>query len=611
MRRIKTALIITVISIVLLTACRSTEHAQSQLPEPATAAQLDQRPLYTFNEGEVDAYLKGLANKIPSVTERVIHLGRKNIGQPYEIYLLGEYPFETYDPDPLYCLSKSDCLVFTEHMYAMALSNNWWEFLQTLQRLRYNAGQIGMVTRNHYTVADWDRNNGFLFEDITTKLGAGQVHVDLNQTLNRSRFLKQFNLGQDIPDEPVHDTYIPKQRVGEITGELRSGDFVNIIRGSTESQWCGHTGLIAIGDDGTANFLHSARPTVREQSLVGYIMGDKRCVGIKILRLREDAEAIMAKSRDDGDRVTPESLRKVIKQSPLARLGMPDWYFADPLHVQRVQTYRLPHDAPTEAVLQNEIARLDNAIRAKLGINADQRAFGVLDLNSLRHAWLNPDQMFYGASVPKICILLGYFAQHPEAATDLDPAVRSELEQMIKRSSNELAAKYSQLVGLDFIQETLQSKRYKLYDGEHGGGFWCGKHYGHPTPRTGDPVHDHSNAVTVRQCLRYYLMLEQGRLVNAEACATMKEIFHAPSLEHHGHNFVGGLADRDALILRKSGLWEDWHLDTARILHGDQLYIMAGMTHHPMGQEYLAKMAASVDDFLAGRHSSPLLVSSR
>ena len=172
---------------------------------------------------------------------------------------------------------------------------------------------------------------------------------------------------------------------------------------------------------------------------------------------------------------------------------------------------------------------------------------------------------------------------------------------MIKRSSNELAAKYSQLVGLDFLQEMLQSRKYNFYNQKEGGGFWCGKHYGFAEPRMGDPVHDHSPACTVRQCLRFYLMLEQGRLVNAEACATMKEIFHAPSLEHHGHNFVGGLDGRDALVLRKSGLWENWHLDTARILHDDELYLLAGATHHPKGQEYLARMAAGLDDFLTGK----------
>ena len=85
----------------------------------------------------------------PDLRKRILHLARKNIGQPYELYLLGEMPFEPYDPQPIYCLGKSDCLVFTEHTYAMALSHNWPSFMRMLQRIRYRDGHLGVATRNH------------------------------------------------------------------------------------------------------------------------------------------------------------------------------------------------------------------------------------------------------------------------------------------------------------------------------------------------------------------------------------------------------------------------------------------------------------------------------
>src|SRR5947207_1713426 len=69
-------------------------------------------PLYSFSEKDVDAYLKHLADTESDPIKRVIHLARKDIGQPYEIYLLGEGPYELYDPDPMYCLEKSDCVTF-------------------------------------------------------------------------------------------------------------------------------------------------------------------------------------------------------------------------------------------------------------------------------------------------------------------------------------------------------------------------------------------------------------------------------------------------------------------------------------------------------------------
>ena len=615
MRKRTRCLPIVLSGMVVLTAglwsCRTEQRpAPTPISSTSTAPQsaedagdLAHRPLYTFSEDDVDRYLRMARRSTPELTDRIIHLGRKNIGQPYEIYLLGEFPFDTHDPDPLYCLDRSDCLTFCEHMFSMALSDDWWSFLRTLQRLRYRDGEIRMVTRNHYTIADWNRNNAFLFEDLTTTLGGGDVCVPLQQVCRRARFFAKFGIGQDIPDEPIKDHYIPKERLPEVLEELRNADFVNVIRGGEQSQFCGHTGLIALGDDGTVNFLHSARPTVREQPLIEYVNSDRRCLGVKVLRLRRGAEGIMRQTLRSSPRateVTPESLTAALAKWPVMSTGTPEGYADNWMHAMHMQSYRLDHDTPVDEEIQAAVEELDRRVANELGIPFEKRAFGVLDLTGLRLALIRPDEMFYGASVPKICIVLAYFAMHPEAAANLDPQVERELQLVIKRSSNDLAAKYSQLIGLEAIQEMLQSKRYRFYDREHGGGFWCGKHYGLAEPRFGDPVHDHSHAMTVRQALRYYLMLEQGNLESPMVCAKLKQIFAAPQLEFHDKDFVEGLKGRDATVLRKGGLWEDWKLDTARIQHGDQLYLLAGATHHPQGGEYLARMATGVDDLLRG-----------
>jgi len=563
----------------------------------------DSVPLYRFSEAQLDAFLRSGRAPGASAAERAVSIGRRNLGQPYEIYLLGEFPYEPYDVDPLYCLSRSDCLTFAEHVYAMALSRDWWSFLAALQRIRYRAGEVSMLARNHYTIADWNRNNDFLFEDLTDRLAGGEASAPLYYLCRRARFFKQFDIGQDIPDEPIHDRYIPKGNVPRVLGELRDGDFVNIIRGDEAAQWCGHTGLIAIGDGGAVNFLHSARPAVREQPLLEYVEGDKRCLGIKILRLRPDAESRMAAALRAPDAATPidaDALNAAVRASPLARgpaagLAGKDWKYA-----MRLQAYRLTTDTPPDAALQDELVALDAQVRGELGIDPALRAFGVVDLAAQRFAALAPDEEFYGASVPKIGIVLAYLAQDPQRALHLDPQTLRELQLVIKRSDNELAAKYSQLVGLDAIQKLLESPPYQFYDREKGGGIWCGKHYGIDAPRVGDPLKDHSHAVTVRQCLRYYLLLEQGRLVNPEVSAVLREIFAGPGLEFHDQSFVRGLNGRDVGILRKSGTWEDWHLDTARVQHGDRTYLIAGATQHPRGEEYLARMAAGIDELLCG-----------
>jgi len=153
-----------------LAACKQLQLDASEI------AKLVDKPLFTFTEAEVDQYLKFLSATEPDLRKRIMHLARKNIGQPYELYLLGEMPFEPYDPQPIYCLGKSDCLVFSEHTYAMALARDWPSFMRLLQRIRYRDGQLGVATRNHYTEADWNISNRWLVEDITAKL-AGDTAV--------------------------------------------------------------------------------------------------------------------------------------------------------------------------------------------------------------------------------------------------------------------------------------------------------------------------------------------------------------------------------------------------------------------------------------------------
>ena len=604
-RRLRGAVWLAAAALCLVPACRQPGPAPLSEPahRPGGEETLATRQLFTFSEAELGAYLSQVRAAEPDLARRVVRLGRQNIGQPYDLYLLGEFPYELLDPDPIYCLSRSDCLTFCEHNFAAALSDDWWGYLRCLQRLRYRDGIVSMVTRNHYTLADWNVNNAFLFKDMTPALGGGTACVPLHQVCRRARFFAQFGVGQDIPDEPIVDTYVPKEAVAAVLDELRDGDFVNIIRGDSNSQWAGHTGLIAIGGDGEVDFLHSARPAVREEPLLGYLDRDSRCLGIKILRLRPDAQRIMREAlaaSPDATEVSVAALKVVLAQSPLMSTGAPDGYADDWGRAMQMQSYRLEIDTSCDAELQAALEALDVRVREKLGMPEEARAFGVLDLSGLRVAMIKPDEMFYAASVPKIAIALAYFETHPEAARTLDPTVERELQLMIKRSSNEMAAKYSQLVGLDVIADVVQSKRYRLYDAEHGGGLWCGKHYGIDEPRQGDPLKDLSHGATVRQCLRYYLMMEQGRLVSAEASARLKQIFAAPALAFHDKCFVHGLKGRDVEILRKSGEWEDWRLDTARVQHGAQLYFMAGMTEHASGEEYLTQMAAGVDDLLAG-----------
>ncbi len=251
------------------------------------------KPLYQFNPQDLNTYLGYLQSVEPNLRNRVQHLARKAVGQPYRIFLLGEFPYEIYDADPLFSLNESDCVVFSEHIYAMALSYDWKSFFAILQRIRYKNGEIGFATRNHYTEFDWDVNNDWLVEDITEELG-GENTAYATTVVDRAAFMAKYGIGQMMPVDTVTWSYLPYQLLPEVVDKLQPGDFVNIVRGFEDNKWVGHVGLITVDEEGTRYFLHSTSPEVKEQP---------------ILELYETAEQHNAERKAYNEKVFEENLK--------------------------------------------------------------------------------------------------------------------------------------------------------------------------------------------------------------------------------------------------------------------------------------------------------------
>lgn len=260
------------------------------------------------------------------------------------------------------------------------------------------------------------------------------------------------------------------------------------------------------------------------------------------------------------------------------------------------RTFHLDYSAPLDEALQNQLQAIDAGLRAQFAMTEMQTAVGLLDLKLLRLALLRPDREEYAASLAKVGILLAYFHLNPEAATALAGTTRHELGLMIKASDNAMAALHSQALGLEQIQAVLNA--HQFYDPLRGGGLWMGKHYGITGERRGSPVGDNSHAATVRQLVRFFLLLEQGKLVSPPAAQVMREIFASPEIPHDDIKFVKALAGRDLQLLRKWGSWEDWRHDAAIIKGQGRHYILVGMTRHSRGDEYLVALARAIDDLM-------------
>ena len=266
---------------------------------------------------------------------------------------------------------------------------------------------------------------------------------------------------------------------------------------------------------------------------------------------------------------------------------------------QPFENFVINYSTPVDPALQAKLEAIDAKVRGQFDIKPEQTNVGLLDLLHPRLAMIQPDHTVYAASVAKVAILLAYFQTRPEAATNLDPAVEHELGLMIRISSNEMASKYSHLIGLRTVQEVLTG--YGFYNKDHGGGIWLGKHYGQDSERYPDPLTGNSHAVNVRQLLRFYLMMEQGKLVSPEASAKMREIFSLPTIPLDDFKFTRGLRGRGLNIIRKSGTWEQWLHDTAEITGPGRRYVLVALTENLKGDDYLEALAPLVDDLMQGK----------
>jgi hypothetical protein len=285
------------------------ETAPAAAAEPEVVAKdLDQKPVYEMLPAEIGVFVGRMQQAKPVLSDRVVAIARQNLGQPYKLYLLGEFPFEVHDSQPLCSIANGDCVVFAEHVYAMALANDWQSFFAFLQRIRYKNGEISAVTRNHYTLADWNENNSWLIRDLTPELEGKQNEPVVEIIKRREFFHKNFGLEVDVPLQRYTATYVPAERIKEIAPKLRNGDCVNVIRGKQGAgKYCGHVGLITLSEDGTVNLLHSTTPKSVEQPLVQYVedqlvrnkqraaKGEVLFEGMKFLRLQDDPLANLLK----------------------------------------------------------------------------------------------------------------------------------------------------------------------------------------------------------------------------------------------------------------------------------------------------------------------------
>ena len=268
----------------------------------------------------------------------------------------------------------------------------------------------------------------------------------------------------------------------------------------------------------------------------------------------------------------------------------------------RHATYR--DKAPLEKFFAPDLQKRLEATVTQLGFGSAVRekrlGIALVDVTNIarpRYAAINPNEMLYAASLPKIAVLFAAFAKMEAGQMPRTKKTLAQLRRMIRYSSNIDASAVMNQVGKPYIAKLLQNPEYRLYDRSRGGGLWAGKNYGSGGVWRRDPLRNLSHAATPLQAARFYYMLNRGELVSARASAEMLAILDVPGISH---KFVAGMrrAGDSARIHRKSGSWINWHSDSALIRHRGRSFILVALCKEPNGNEWLQRLTFAVDSFL-------------
>jgi len=256
-------------------------------------------------------------------------------------------------------------------------------------------------------------------------------------------------------------------------------------------------------------------------------------------------------------------------------------------------------------------ARLDRALTKHDSwqslIRAGKMSVGLVDLSNPtapRFAQVNGDTMMYGASLPKLMVLLAAFQGFADGALKETPQVHRALIEMIRRSSNPAASQVIGQIGLRKIEALASDRRYRFYDPQKGGGIWLGGAYSPGGEVNPEPITGLSHTATAFQLCRFYYLLAYGRLISPERSRQMLKILAFPDLPGKFVSVLETAVPPDHLY-RKSGEVRGFHADSILVWDtGWRRYILVSLIEDARGERILKELVPVAEQVL--RPSLPL-----
>ncbi|MFC1477542.1 N-acetylmuramoyl-L-alanine amidase-like domain-containing protein [candidate division KSB1 bacterium] len=243
---------------------------------------------------EIDLMLAATSRQDMTISQRINHYSEKFLDMDYSWTATGDSPYALLEAWPLVNFGQTNCMVFCEHVLALAISDSWDNFFNNLQQIRYRDGLIGMRTRNHYTMADWLPENDWLLEDVTRSVGLGDTRT-VTRTISHENFFRGkgiTDLRYVLPDREVTIPYVPKEALDRIEGRLRVGDIGAIIYADKTDIFSAHMFMIA-AEDGI-KYVREATTRGNTTFDTPYawwfpmIEENEQYIGISVMRVRKE-----------------------------------------------------------------------------------------------------------------------------------------------------------------------------------------------------------------------------------------------------------------------------------------------------------------------------------
>jgi len=201
-----------------------------------------QAPISLLNNRQIDSLLCASPQKELSIPARMKHFSEMFLKMPYSWTATGEGPDALYEPYPLVNFDSTNCMVYCEHVLAMAISDSWDNFFNNLQHIRYQNGIIGMRTRNHYTLGDWLPENSWLLANVSKQIAGKNIRSSTRTISHRQFFTNKgiTDLRYVKKDYTSTIDYIPKEFADTIKENLKDGDLGILIFAGKKNIFAAH-----------------------------------------------------------------------------------------------------------------------------------------------------------------------------------------------------------------------------------------------------------------------------------------------------------------------------------------------------------------------------------